>query len=199
MVNLERALRRRCSGRFFGRRVNCEQVPLLPAWAVAQALDGPKKGPYVLAWEHRSHGGFQEAVLVVRGREAGAVELVRSDRTVDFIRSVFRTLRNGGSFRLLICPSCLTPRRGLYPWTPDGRFTTSVVSSPWRCRTCNGLRYSSEGGALVVRGRLGRLLQASGLGPSTRPTRPEPWYPYVFTSPDEAARAGIRLSYGAAP
>ena len=26
-----------CGGRFYGRRVNCEQVPILPAWAGASA------------------------------------------------------------------------------------------------------------------------------------------------------------------
>ena len=41
----------RYEGRFFGRRVNCEQVPLLPAWAVAQAFDDPKETPYLLVWK----------------------------------------------------------------------------------------------------------------------------------------------------
>jgi hypothetical protein len=33
----------RCDGRFYGRRVNCEYVPLLPASAVRLVLDGSAK------------------------------------------------------------------------------------------------------------------------------------------------------------
>ena len=41
----------RYEGRFFGRRVNCEQVPILPAWAVAQVFDDPRETPYLLVWK----------------------------------------------------------------------------------------------------------------------------------------------------
>ena len=122
--------------------------------------------------------------------ETGEVEIQRDDGTTDIIHTLLRPLpRNGGSVRLLICPDCLTPRRGLYGWEPGGRFNTSVVRSNWRCRACNKLRYASEGGALVVRGH-GAI--ARMFGPS-RSDRPEPWYPDVFTSPEEAEQAGVYL------
>ena len=78
----------------------------------------------------------------------GEVEIKRDDGTTDIIRTLLRPLpRNGGSVRLLICPNCQIPRRGLYGWEPGGRFNTSVVRSNWRCRACRKLRYASEGGA----------------------------------------------------
>jgi hypothetical protein len=184
--------RTRCGGRFFGRRVNCEQVPLLPAWAVAQVLDDPQKIPHLLVWESRSDDTVWETVHVALHSEAGAVEIRRQNGTSNFIRTISRPLpRNGGSARLLICPYCQIPRRGLYGWELGGPNTTSVTRSNWRCRACNKLRYASEGGALLVRrrGTIGRMLEATlGRG---RSDRPEPWYPYVFASPEEAAQAGF--------
>ena len=179
-------------GRFFGRRINCEQVPLLPAWAVAEVLDDPQKIPYLMVWKSPGDDTVQEAVYVAPHNETGAVEIRRQDGTSDFVRTVSRPLpRNGGRARFLICPSCQIPRRGLYGWEPGGRFTSSAVSSNWRCRACNKLRYASEGGALGLRG-YGVIVQMmeSTYGRS-RSDRPEPWYPYVFTSPEEARQAGV--------
>jgi hypothetical protein len=187
----------RSDGRFFGRRVNCEQVPLLPAWAVAQVFDDPKETRRLLVWKNSS-GAVQERVhihpfdeipmkpmLAMWGfdiaphNSTGGVEIERDDGTTDIIRTMLRPLpRNGGSVRLLICPDCMTPRRGLYGWEPGGRFTTSVVRSNWRCRACNKLRYASEGGALVVRGAIARIFEST-IGRS-RPVRPEPWYPEII-------------------
>jgi hypothetical protein len=193
--------RSRCSGRFFGRRVNCEQVPLLPARVVAWVLDDSRKIPYLLVWKSRSDGRVQEAVRIaphnesahLRGLDwAGAVEIKRHNGTSNLIRTLFRPLpRNGGRVRLLICPYCQTPRRGLHGWEPGGRFTNSFVRSTWGCWKCNGLRYASEGGALVHRGRsaIFRMFEAA-CGPC-RSERPEQWYPYVLTSPQEAAEAGL--------
>ena len=55
------------------------------------------------------------------------------------------------------------------------------------CRKCNGLRYASEGGALLIRPR-GTLGLVFGTGYSPRP---ESWLPYVFTSTEQAAEAGV--------
>ena len=180
-------------GRFFGRRVNCEQVPLLSARAVAQVFDDREETPYLLVWKD-SAGTVRECVYLTphdcdvpiatnelrlwaeRDVESGEVEITRHNGTTDIIRTLLRPLpRNGGSVRLLICPECLTPRRGLYGWErdDDGRFNTSVARSNWRCRACHKLRYASEGGALVLRSRMfGR----------SRCARPEPWLPDVFTT-----------------
>jgi hypothetical protein len=159
---------------------------------VAWVLEHPQEIPYLLIWESRSDDTVEEAVHVAPHKEAGLVEIRRQDGTSNFIRTLSRPLpRNGGSARLLICPYCQIPRRGLYGWQPGGRMTTSVVRSNWRCRACNKLRYASEGGALVVRGRgaMFRTLETIlGRGGSARP---EPWYPYVFASPEEAAQAGF--------
>lgn len=188
----------RRGGRFFGRRVNCEHVPLLPASLVSRMLGDPRRIPYLLIWESRSDGGVQEAVRIAPYRESpglggldwsGAIEIKRSDGTRNVIRTIMRGLpRNGGRVRLLICPYCQTPRRGLYSWEPGGQYTSSVVRSDWACRRCNRLRYASEGGALVLRSRgaFFRLIEMQ-FGQSRSP-RPEPWYPYVFTNPQEATR-----------
>ena len=52
------------------------------------------------------------------------------------------------------------------------------------------LRYSSEGGALLCRGRgtLARMFEAA-FGPCRSP-RPDLWFPYVFTSPKQAVCLG---------
>ncbi len=192
--------RYRCGGRFYGRRVNCEQVPLLPAEAVARMLDDPRKIPYLLVWRSRSDGTVQEAVRVASYSEPGNpfvldwtgwVEIKRFDQTRIFIRTVLRPLPRGGNLRLFVCPDCAIPRRALYGWEPGGRFTTSAQRCPWRCRVCARLRYSSEGGALVHRGRgaIARLFEQA-LGPCRSP-RPELWEPLVFASPAQAAAAGL--------
>jgi hypothetical protein len=180
---------RRHGGRFFGRRVNCEQVPFLPAWAVAQVLDDPRESSYVLVWK-RASSAFEESARLSPDEVTGAVKIEREDGSVDVIRTLLRSLpRNGGSSRFLICHRCEIPRRGLYGWAPGGPFNTSVQRSPWGCRACNKLRYSSEGGALVERGRgtIARMFEDS-FGRS-RSARPEPWHPCVFTSPEGEERA----------
>jgi hypothetical protein len=191
----------RRSGRFFGRRVNSEQVPLLPAETVARMFNDPRKIPYLLVWKSRLNDTVQEAARIAQHNEiesmggldwTGAVEIKRNDGTRNFIRTLLRPLpRNGGRVRLLICPYCNIPRRGLYGWEPGGRFTSSVVRSTWGCRKCNALRYESEGGALVHRGRgaIARLLDL--YDGALRSERTEPWYPCVFASPLDAAEAGL--------
>ncbi len=189
----------RRGGRFFGRRVNCEQVPLLPAGAVAQMLDDPRKIPYLLVWKSPSDGTVQEVVRAAAEvapdplpRQTGWVEIKRADGWCSFIRTVLSPLpRNRGKARLLVCPYCQAPRRGLYGWTPGGRFTSSVQRTHWQCRVCAGLRYASEGEALVLRSRwpFFRVLETA-YGRSRSP-RPEPWIPYVFSSPRDAAVAGF--------
>src|SRR5215831_2597956 len=115
--------RQRCDGRFFGRRVNCEQVPLLPASVVARMWDDPRRIAYLLVWTSSRDGTVQEAARIAPHYErpyliglgcTGAVEVKRHDGTRNFIRTVLRPMpRNGGSVRLLICPYCSVPRRGL--------------------------------------------------------------------------------------
>jgi hypothetical protein len=131
----------------------------------------------------------REAVRVSAYSELAAwAEIKRPDGTRNLIRTLLHPLpRNGGKARLLICPYCKIPRRGLYGWELGGRYTSSSTHSTWGCRKCNLLRYTSEGGALLVRPR-GTLGIIFGTGHSPRP---ESWLPYVFTSPEEAAEAGL--------
>lgn len=192
----------RRGGRFFGPRLNCEDVPLLPAEAVARMLNDPRQVSYLLVWKRRSDDTIREGVRVTPrhgdieaqdGQDGTAlVEVKRFDGTSNFIRTLLRPLpRNRGGVRFLICPNCQSPRRGLYGWKPDGWLPPRVVRTTWRCRKCNGLRYASEGGALVQRGRgaVARLMAMSG--GFLRSDRPAPWYPHVSSSPYEAAKAGL--------
>ena len=69
--------------------------------------------------------------------------------------------------------------------------THSVFVSQWQCRACAGLRYASEGGALLVRAYGTRLHFLELLYGPARMDRPEPWVPLVFTSPAAAAELGL--------
>jgi hypothetical protein len=189
-------------GRFYGRRVNCECVPLLPASTVRRVLDDPRKIPYLLIWKDDSDSQIKEAVRLLPYSEpngldwTGWIEVKRADGTRNMIRTVEHPVpKTGGKTRLLVCPVCHEPRRALYGWEPGGPYTTSVQRSGWQCRSCARLRYASEGGALLIRpgrGIIGDLFRPFGVW---RSDRPQPWYPYVFTSPHEAAESGFPLVF----
>ncbi len=204
MAGLEE--RKRRGGRFFGRRVNCEYVPLLPAWSVSSFLDDPRKTPYLLVWRDDKwprgslypsrmyDGEIKEAVRLARyhdPQDASAAQnyiaLKRPNGDYSVLRIVRRMLpRNGGRALFLLCPYCQAPRRALYGWQVDhwGRYTTSARTCSWRCRACAGLRYAREGGALVIRGgAISRLLRCP-IADLPSP-RLESWLPYVFTSIDD--------------
>ena len=96
----------RSEGRFRGHRVNCEQVPFLPAWAVAWVLDDPRKIPYLFVWKRPEDSSVREVVRVFAYSEpprefpvnwTGWVEIKHPDGTRDLIRTLLRPLpRNGG-------------------------------------------------------------------------------------------------------
>jgi hypothetical protein len=191
--------RYRRGGRFFGRRVNCEQVPFLPAWILGRVLADPRAIPYLLVWRSRSDGSVQEAVRVAPYSEppgpfpiewTGWVEVKRTDMTRTLVRTISRALpRNSGNVRLALCPNCGSPCRALYAWEVDcwGHYKTSARTSAWKCRACAGLRYASEGGALVFRPR-GLLAR---LGPWPAHERPESWLPEIYHSTEQMAEAGF--------
>ena len=95
--------RYRYGGRFFGRRVNCEHVPMLPAQVVAGMLDDPRKIPYLLVWKSRLNGTAREAVRIAACNDKNCpdalywlagVEIKRHDGTCNFIRTMLcRLLR----------------------------------------------------------------------------------------------------------
>ena len=195
--------------------MNCEYVPLLPAWAAALFLQDPRKTPYLLVWRgdkglrgslcpsRMYDGEIKEAVRLARyhdRHDASAaqnyIELKRPDGDYSVVRIVWRMLpRNGGRTLFLLCAYCQLPRLALYGWQVDrwGRYTTSARNCSWQCRACAGLRYASEGGVLVLRGRgVSRLLGQPV--PDLASPRPEPWLPYVLTRPEEAVEAGMRAA-----
>jgi len=192
--------RPRYDGRFFGRRVNCERVPTLPAWAVRRVLDDPRKIPYLLIWLSDRDGLPREALRVTHLGpppylpQGDSIELKRTDGSVSHIRALKRPLpRNGGFDTLLACPICCALKRALYGWEANGPNTNSARSSQWQCLRCARLRFASEGGALLIRSR-GMLGLLFGVGHSPRP---DPWYPGVFSSPADAAKAGFCTLNGA--
>jgi len=187
-------LRQRRERRFFGLRVNCEQVTLLLAWALRRILDDPRKIPYLLVWQCPSDGAIKEAARVMRVAppacfpEVQAIEVRRSGRSITGLHVFRQPLpRNGGHDILLECPGCRELRRALYGWAAGGATTRSAYLSQWQCRECAGLRYASEGGALLIRSRglMGRMF---GVG---RAGRPKPFYPQLFSSPSDLIAAGL--------
>jgi hypothetical protein len=182
-------------------RLNCENMPVIPAWLVRRCLDDPRRIPYLLVWKSERDGEIKEAVRLARyvdphdpNATNNHVELKRTDGSVSVLRFVWRALpRNGARALLLVCSYCNKPRRHAYGWEWDSfsGWSNRVRSISWRCRSCARLRYSSEGGYLrpTGLGRLGQLgvrLRAFGNLP-----RPESWLPSVFTSPEEASEAGV--------
>ena len=165
---------------------------LLAAWLMRSNLNDPRKIPYLLIWKDARDGEIKEAVRLARFVEPSNsrvtddhVELKRTDGSATVLRIVWRILpRNGGRALLLVCSYCNTPRRHVYGWEWDSfsGWSNRVRSVSWRCRSCARLRYASEGGYL----RPGVMFRDFGNLP-----RPEFWLPNVFTSPAEAAEAGV--------
>jgi hypothetical protein len=190
----------RSGGRFYGRRVNLERVPKLPAWILSRVLADPRTVPYLLLWRNDSCE-IADTVRVERYHEppskalyewSGCLEVKRPDGSLFVMRTVARTMpRNRAEVRLVICPFCQTPRRALYGWEPGGRYTTSAMPAPWRCRICNGLRYASEGGALAYggRGALARMFAEYG---GAKCARPDSWLPEIIESRERLADFGFR-------
>jgi hypothetical protein len=187
---------RRNAGRFYGFRANCEQVPLLPAWAVRCVWDDPRKIAYLLVWRSRRDHKVKEAVRVARFNsqadppEPGSVEIKRTDGCVVRIFLAWRSLPHGGNSLLLRCWRCTKACRALYgvKVRDDGHFGTRRAY--WECHRCAGLRYSSEGGALLIRGGAVSRLLGRPVPDVTFP-RPEPWLPDLFASPMDAVAAGF--------
>ena len=191
-------IRRGWNGRYLGFRINCEQVPMLPAWAVRWVWDDPRKIPYLLVWRSRRDDEIKEAVRVARFvpqtnlREAESVEIKRTDGSIVPVYLVWRRQPHGGRSLLLRCWCCQRPSRALYGYKVgnDGRYYKAVLAD-WQCRRCAKLCYSSEGGALVLRGRGSWFRALEMQYGTTRSERPDPWYPHVFTSPTDAIAAGL--------
>lgn len=193
----------RSAGRFRGIRRNCEFVPCLPARIVARYLADPRNVPYLLVWNARKLPieltnetlGWRPVQAARLGPPIGNYphlgvpdEKWLELRQVDGQRTELRVVhshmpRGGGKTPLLLCSRCHTPRRAIY-----GRSAHEANTADWICRTCAGLRYASEGGALVFRSRWAATKPLSG---SRLLPRPEVWTPIVFTSPLRALELGL--------
>src|SRR5947209_6051748 len=135
--------RNRRGGRFFGRRVNLEYVPLLPAGAVRLVLLDPRNIPYLFAWRSKRDGEAKDAIRVARCGDPGPfygtcrdhfwfrgtfrhcswITAKRTDGRCDILRAVWLPLpRNGAEDLLLLCFACNTPRRYLYGWEAAGAY-----------------------------------------------------------------------------
>jgi hypothetical protein len=86
-------------------RLNCENMPVIPAWLVRNNFNDPRNIPYLLVWKDARDGEIMEAVrlghFIACGKEANDyVELKRTDGSATVLRIVWRILpRNGGRHR----------------------------------------------------------------------------------------------------
>jgi hypothetical protein len=191
MVEQRKRIRRGWDGRFLGFRINCEQVPMLPASIVQRFWDDPRRIPYLLIWKGRQDGEVKEAVRLARFvpqpdiGEADSLRIKRTDGSTVPVYLAWRRQHHGGQSLLFRCWRCQRLCRALYGAKVgnDGRFYKAVMAD-WECRKCAELRYSSEGGALLIGGGLlSRLLRQPF--PDVSSPRPEAWLPYMFTSIDD--------------
>lgn len=159
---------------------HCEQVPSLPAWAIRMVLDDPLNLAQLFVWRWPWDEKIEDAMLVKRVvspacfPDVEAIELRRSARNITEVHVFRRPMpRNGGYDILMECPDCRKLRRTLYGRTAGVAITRSAFQSEWRCCTCAGLRYASEGSALLVRSR-GIVGKIFGIA---RAPRPKSWLP----------------------
>jgi hypothetical protein len=189
-------------GRFHGVRTNCEFVPCLPARVVAAYIADPREVPYLLVWNDRQSPIERMAsempawrpmqaarlgssrFLPVETGDSHWVELRQLDGQCADLQFVHRPMpRGAGSALLLVCSWCGTPKRAVY-----GRAAFVPNAGHWVCRICAGLRYASEGSALIFRSRWAVAKSLSGLRLFPRPAV---WNPIVFTSPLRALELGV--------
>jgi hypothetical protein len=175
----------------FRARINCESVPVIPAWLIRTKLDDPRNTPYLLVWKRERDGEIRDVVRLGHYFDShgncvnSLIELKRTDGSATDLRIIWRTLpRNGGRALFLVCNNCVKPRRFIYgsEWSTSSGSPRIVRRTSWRCRECCQLRYTSEGGFL----RPSKVFRAFG-----NYDRPELWLPYVFTSLQQAAEANF--------
>src|ERR1700722_8993166 len=98
----------------FSARLNCENIPVIPAWLVRCWLEDPRRIPYLLVWKDERYGGIKEAVRLTwyvdpsnSNAPRNHVELKRTDGTATVLRIVWQMLpRNGGRTLWLNCSYC---------------------------------------------------------------------------------------------
>ena len=157
-------------GRFYGPRVNVEDVPRLPAYVARYALEDPRSRPYLVTWTDQRIGERERVALAVRVEplEGGRVRFL-APGLGDDAGTVRVPIPGGRAALLWRCPICGVPRRFLYLHR-----LTGWGLSPGRvgCGRCNRLRWSSQGRPLgnfarAMRG--GRRLSLIHISEPTRP------------------------------
>src|SRR4029077_1330103 len=74
-------------------RLNCENMPVIPAWLVRRNLEDPRRIPYLLVWKDDIHDGkIMEVVRLAHGGFSDLVELKRADESTTVLRIVWRML-----------------------------------------------------------------------------------------------------------
>lgn len=141
----------------------------------------------------RRDGLVKEAVHVARFipqtrlQEADSILVQRAGGSTVPVYLAWRCQPHGGRSLLLRCWQCQKPSRALYGVRVgnDGRYYVARPAD-WECRRCAGLRFSSEGGALLIRG--GRLMTRyfGHPWPTVASPRPERWLPFMFSSLNQA-------------
>jgi hypothetical protein len=123
------------------KRCDCEAVPRLPAAAVRFVLEDPRGLPgFIFDWRNDGGKTVWCAVVAPLTSDYGFVaEVLTLPLEIGRValKGVRSLLPRGGSGFLLLCPYCKAPSRFLYAW--------GVFPMLWGCRSCNGLRYASEG------------------------------------------------------
>lgn len=160
-------------GRFYGRRVDVEDVPRLPAYVARYVLEDRRARPYLVVWTDRVFGQGERVGLALRAepRDGDRVRLVapHMDETAGTVRV---PIPGGRTALLWRCPTCGVARRFLYVHrlTPWGfRF------GDLGCARCNRLRWNSQGRFL---GRVGRAVRGGQRLPLPRRT----WEPAAVVS-----------------
>ncbi|HYL65297.1 MAG TPA: hypothetical protein VE077_21990 [Candidatus Methylomirabilis sp.] len=109
-------------------RLNCEEMPVIPAWLVRRCLDDPRRIPFLLVWKREHDGKIMEVVRLARYEgDDNYVVIKRTDGDYTVLRIVWRTLpRNGGRALLPHCFLCNTPS---LLWLGMGQFFGVVKQS----------------------------------------------------------------------
>jgi len=174
-------------GRFYGLRVDVEDVPRIPARVARYVLDDRRARPYLVVWTDRVFGQGERVGLALRAepRDGDRVRFLspRVDETVGTVRV---PIAGGRAALLWRCPTCGVGRRFLYVHRLS---TWGLRTGFLGCARCNRLRWNSQGRFLgdfarAMRGNRRRL-----------PLPRQPWEPAaVVSSPAGLSEIDPRLA-----
>ena len=107
-------------------RLNCENMPVIPAWLVRSNLNDPRRIPYLLVWKDERHDGkIMEAVRLARYVEPSNsrvtdnyVELKRADGEATVLRIIWGR-----------CPGMAGARSSCFARTAKRRAVTSMAGN----------------------------------------------------------------------